>query len=60
MDNIEKFIQHLDKKSALKIEKILLDIISLNLKEYKTEKLKGHQNLYRIRAGKIRMPSTCL
>ena len=55
MDNIRKFIQRLDKKSALRIEKILLDILNLDLSGYKTEKLKGYKDLYRIRAGKIRI-----
>ena len=55
MDNIKKFIQHLDKKSAFRIQKILLDIIKLNLSSYKTEKLKGYKDLYRIRSGKIRI-----
>lgn len=55
MDQIEKFISRLDKALALKIAKVLLDITAGNYKIYKFEKMKGHDDLYRIRIGKIRL-----
>lgn len=55
MDQIEKFIRKLDKVLALKVAKVLLDIVEGRYAMYKPEKMKGHQNLYRIRTGKIRI-----
>lgn len=55
MDQIEKFIRKLDKALALKIAKVLLDIAAGNYKIYEFEKMKGHDDLYRIKIGKIRL-----
>ncbi len=55
MDQIEKFIRKLNKKLAHKIASALENIIQLNLKNYDVTKMKGFDDLYRIRIGKIRI-----
>lgn len=55
MDQIEKFLRKINKKLALKIALILKDIGLLKLSPYDLEKMKGFENLYRIRVGKIRI-----
>ncbi len=52
-----KFIESLDKKLKSKLE-ILFKILKINplpFREYDLKKLKGVENFYRIRIGKIRM-----
>lgn len=55
MDKIEKFIKRLNKKQTKGIEKALLDIVILDLKDYDIKKMKGFKDLYRIRMGEIRI-----
>lgn len=55
MDQIEKFIRKLNKKLALTILAALEDVIQLNLKKYDVTKMKGFDDLYRIRIGQIRI-----
>ncbi|MBI2448300.1 hypothetical protein HYV44_01935 [Candidatus Microgenomates bacterium] len=55
MDQIEKFLKKLDKKTALKIAQILTDIATLHIGSYDLEKLAGQKDLWRIRSGKIRI-----
>lgn len=55
MDKIEKFIKRLSKKQAIRIGKALLDIVMLDLKGYDVKKMKGAEDLYRMRIGDIRI-----
>jgi mRNA-degrading endonuclease RelE of RelBE toxin-antitoxin system len=55
MEQIEKFIRKLNRDQALIIMQILGDIVSLKIKNYDVEKMKGFKDLYRIRSGKIRI-----
>ena len=55
MDQIDKFLRKLGKKHSKLIKIILLDIVNFNLNLYDIKKIKGSQNLYRIRSGKIRI-----
>ena len=55
MDQIEKFIRRLDKNLALKLMLVLQDVSNLKLANYDYKKMKGFQDLFRIRIGKIRI-----
>lgn len=55
MDQIEKFIRRLDKKLAYKLAIVLQDIVALKLAPYDCKKVKGFEDLFRIRVGKIRV-----
>lgn len=55
MDQIEKFLRKIDKKLALKLMLVLLDIKAGSAQQYDLKKMKGFANLYRIRVGKIRI-----
>lgn len=55
MDQIEKFLKKLDKKTAYRLRECLLKILTLDIDEYDVKKLKGHKNLYRARLGKVRV-----
>ncbi|MDP4008467.1 MAG: hypothetical protein Q8P68_04730 [Candidatus Peregrinibacteria bacterium] len=55
MDQIEKFLRKIEKKLALQLMEILRDIVALKLAEYDVQKMKGVENHYRIRVGKIRI-----
>lgn len=55
MDKIEKEIEKLSEKEKKSIKKILLDIKSEKFSGYDFKKLKGNDNIFRIRKGKIRI-----
>ena len=55
MDQIEKFLRRLDKNLALKLALVLHDIVVLKLADYDCKKMKGFDDLFRIRVGKIRI-----
>lgn len=55
MNQIEKFLKKLEKKLALQLAEVLQNIIVLNIKQYDVKKMKGFQDFYRIRVGKIRI-----
>lgn len=55
MDQIEKFILKLDRRLAQKMAIALQDIVLLHLGQYDCKKMKGFDDLFRIRIGKIRV-----
>lgn len=55
MDKIKKELEKLSKKEKELIKKILLDVKNKNLSNYDLKKLKGNDNIFRIRKGKIRI-----
>ena len=55
MDNIQKFLQKLDKKKREAIAELLSRIVSLDLDGLRVQTLKGHKNLCKVRKGKIRI-----
>jgi len=55
MDRIEKFLRKLEKKMTLQLMQVLTNIVLLKLAKYDVKKMHGHENLFRIRLGKIRI-----
>ena len=55
MDKIKKFLLKLSKKEREIMRKILLDILTLDLKNYDTKPLKGYKGFFRLRKGDIRI-----
>ena len=55
MNKLDKFILKLDKKNRLILEKVIYLIVSGSLSLLDLKKLKGSENMYRIRVGKIRL-----
>ena len=55
MDKITKLLERLNPKEHERMIKVVVDIIAGKTAHYDSKKLKGHANLYRIRAGDIRV-----
>jgi len=55
MDDIAKILKKLIQKDREKIEELIQEIISRNWKHLNIKKLKGHNNIYRVRKGDIRI-----
>ena len=55
MNKLDKFLLKLDKKVRVAIEKTLQQIISGDILALDVKKLKGKENIYRIRAGRVRI-----
>ncbi len=55
MDKIKKFLRKIGKKQRKSLEKIILDIYSLNLECYDIKAMKGLKGLYRLRKGQFRI-----
>ena len=55
MDKIQKLLNSLSNKEKLKIKEILLKIKSKNLESLDIKKLKGREDIFRIRKGKLRI-----
>ncbi len=55
MNKLDKFLCKLDKKTRLVIEKIVTLIILGNFSVLDIKKLRGSQNMYRVRVGRIRI-----
>jgi mRNA-degrading endonuclease RelE of RelBE toxin-antitoxin system len=55
MDKIEKLFRRIPKRDRLRIQEILLRIKNRDYKDLKRQKLKGYENIYRIRTGNYRI-----
>lgn len=55
MDRIEKFLKRLSIKEREIVESIIKDILSQTAYNLDVKKLKGEQNLFRVRKGNIRV-----
>jgi len=55
MDKIQKLLNSLSNKEKLKIKEILLKIKSKNLESLDIKKLKGREDIFRIRKRKLRI-----
>lgn len=55
MDKIQKLLNSLSKKEKSKMKEILLKIKSKNLEDLDIKKLKGREDVFRIRKGKLRI-----
>lgn len=54
-DRVQKFFQSLDKKTQNKLKKRLIQLKKSPFKGSDIKKLKGYNNQYRLRFGKIRI-----
>lgn len=55
MDKIEKFIRSLNKNLRQQVKTTIFKIVTNDLSGIKTKKLKGFDNLFSVRKGKIRI-----
>ncbi|MBU0998951.1 type II toxin-antitoxin system RelE/ParE family toxin [Patescibacteria group bacterium] len=55
MNKLDKFLCKLDKKTRIIIEKVVTLIILGNFSILDIKKLRGNQNRYRVRVGRIRI-----
>lgn len=55
MDKIAKAIKKLNSQEQYQIKKILIQINNFNFKGLNILKLKGYENIYRVRKGRLRI-----
>jgi len=55
MSKLKKLLSKFDKEERRIIETLIERIISLNWRSLKVKKLKGYQDIFRVRKGKIRI-----
>ena len=55
MNKLDKFLSKLDKKNRLVVEKVVTLIVLGDFSLLNIKKLRGSQNRYRIRVGRIRI-----
>ena len=55
MDRNEKFIRKLNAKENQRIQDVIKQILSGNLADLQVKKLKGFDDAYRVRVGRIRI-----
>ena len=55
MSNLKKLLSKFNKQEREVIESLIETIISLRWDNLDVKKLKGHQNIFRVRKGKIRI-----
>ncbi len=55
MPDLKKLLSKFTKKEREVIESIIKTIISLRWDNLDVKKLKGHQNIFRVRKGKLRI-----
>lgn len=55
MDKIEKALKKLSPSERRKFEELLIKVEANNLKNLDVKKLKGHDEIYRVRKGNMRI-----
>lgn len=55
MQNVEKFLKKLNLRDRSRLENAILNIISGRLLGLNVKKLKGVENIFRVRIGKVRI-----
>lgn len=55
VDRIQKVLNKLSDKEKSVLLSIMKDILSGNVSNYDIKKLKGHEGIYRLRKGKLRI-----
>lgn len=55
MPNIDKLLSKFRKEEREKIELLIKAVVSLDWRNLNIKKLKGYQNIFRVRKGKIRI-----
>jgi mRNA-degrading endonuclease RelE of RelBE toxin-antitoxin system len=55
MDKISKFLKRLSHQERFKLKEIINNILAGDIQDFDVKKLKGHSNLFRVRAGDIRI-----
>ena len=60
MNKIEKLLQRLDSRTRKRVEKVLAQLFSGNLQNLDIKKIKGSDNVFRVRVGDYRIIFTQL
>lgn len=55
MPNIDRLLSKFEKEEREKIELLIKAVVSLDWQNLDIKKLKEHQNIFRVRKGKIRI-----
>lgn len=55
MPNLNKLLSKFDKGERRALESLIEAVISLNWQNLDIKKLKGYQNIFRVRKGKLRV-----
>ena len=55
MPNLKKLLSRFNKEERGIIKSLLEEIVSLNWEGLDVKKLKGHQNVFRVRKGRLRI-----
>ncbi len=55
MNKLDKFLSKIDKKTRIILEEIILLIVAGEISMLDLKKLRGMNNIYRVRVGKIRV-----
>jgi mRNA-degrading endonuclease RelE of RelBE toxin-antitoxin system len=55
MDRIEKALKKLSAQEKVRVKQILQKLYSGNIKELEIKKLKGREDVFRVRKGKLRI-----
>lgn len=55
MEKIKKFLLKLSKQERNKLELIIKHVIENELNDFDVKKLKGHDDVFRVRVGKMRV-----
>ncbi len=55
MPSLKKILSKFSEAEQLEIESTIATVISLNWRTLDIKKLKGHENIYRVRRGRLRI-----